>query len=175
VTIGFNQSRLAIMPAWGGAERLASLVGRSQALLLATTGERIDAAEALRIGLFDRVYPRSSFEESWRSLAALIASSPSRSIKSVIAAAAPHQHPGLEESAAAAFAALWVSDAHWAAADAVGRKLLVATGWLLVAEGEDRGLDAVLEAELGEDAADVGLDRLLADRQVPGDLPVAAP
>jgi enoyl-CoA hydratase len=36
VTIAFNQSRLAIMPAWGGAERLASLVGRSQALLLAT-------------------------------------------------------------------------------------------------------------------------------------------
>ena len=49
-----------------------------------------------------------------------------------------------------------------------------ATGrWLLVAEGEDRGLDAVLEAEFGEDAADVGLDRLLADRQVLGDLPVA--
>ena len=47
------------------------------------------------------------------------------------------------------------------------------TGRLLVAEGEDRGLDAVLEAEFGEDAADVGLDRLLADRQVPGDLPVA--
>jgi enoyl-CoA hydratase/carnithine racemase len=63
---------------------------RCQPVLLATTGERIDAAEALRIGLFDRVYSRSSFEESWRSLAALIASSPSRSIKSVIAAAAPH-------------------------------------------------------------------------------------
>jgi enoyl-CoA hydratase len=186
VTIGFNQSRLAIMPAWGGAERLASLVGRSQALLLATTGERIDAAEALRIGLFDRVYPRASFEASWRSLASAIASSPSRSIKSVVAAAAPHQHPELEESAASAFAALWVADAHWAAADALARKLLVATGWplggywvatgwLLVAEGEDRGLDTVLEAELGEDAADVGLDRLLADRQVPGDLPVAVP
>src|SRR5579864_3723510 len=43
----------------------------------------------------------------------------------------------------------------------------------LVAEGEDRGLDAVLEAEFGQDAADVGLDGLLADGQVPGDLPVA--
>ncbi|MBV8350049.1 MAG: enoyl-CoA hydratase/isomerase family protein, partial [Mycolicibacterium sp.] len=51
VTIAFNQSKLAIMPAWGGAERLAQLVGRPQALLLATTGERIAAAEALRIGL----------------------------------------------------------------------------------------------------------------------------
>jgi enoyl-CoA hydratase/carnithine racemase len=121
VTIGFNQSRLAIMPAWGGAERLAAVVGRSQALLLATTGERISAGEALRIGLFDRVYPRSSFEASWRSLAALVASSPSRSIKSVIAAAAPHHHPELEDSAAEAFASLWVADAHWAAADGLTR------------------------------------------------------
>jgi enoyl-CoA hydratase/carnithine racemase len=122
VTIAFNQSRLAIMPAWGGAERLAGLVGRSQALLLATTGERIGAAEALRIGLADRVYPRSEFEASWRSLAAAIAASPSRSIKSVIAAAAPHHHPGLETAASAEFAALWVSDVHWAAADALTAK-----------------------------------------------------
>jgi hypothetical protein len=43
----------------------------------------------------------------------------------------------------------------------------------LVAEGEDGCLDAVLQAEFGEDAADVGLDGLLADCQVPGDLPVA--
>jgi len=122
VTIGFNQSRLAIMPAWGGAERLASIVGRSQALLLATTGERVDAAEALRIGLFDRVYPREEFGSSWRSLAAGIASSPSRSIKSVVAAAAPAHHAALESSAVAEFASLWVADAHWAAADALGRK-----------------------------------------------------
>ncbi len=34
-------------------------------------------------------------------------------------------------------------------------------------------MDAVLQADFGEDAADVGLDGLLADRQVAGDLPVA--
>jgi enoyl-CoA hydratase len=117
VQIGFNQSQLAIMPAWGGAERLAGLVGRAQAILLATTGERLKVAEAHRIGLVDRVYPRASFEESWRDLAGRIAASPSRPIKSVIAAAAPHHHPGLEAPAAAAFASLWVADAHWAAAD----------------------------------------------------------
>ena len=33
---------------------------------------------------------------------------------------------------------------------------------------------AVLQGEFGEDASDAGLDSLLADRQVPGDLPVAA-
>ena len=122
VRIGFNQSRLAIMPAWGGAERLACLVGRAQAILLATTGERIDMSEALRIRLVDRVYPRATFESSWRSLAERIAASPSRPIKSVITAAVPHAHPGLETTAAEAFAELWVSDAHWAAADGLAAK-----------------------------------------------------
>ena len=115
IRIGFTQATLAIMPAWGGAERLAALVGRSQALLLTTTGERVDAAEARRIGLVDRVYPRVSFEESWRSLAGRVAASPGRPIKSVIAQAVPHHHPTHELSAATAFATLWTSDAHWAA------------------------------------------------------------
>jgi hypothetical protein len=53
------------------------------------------------------------------------------------------------------------------------RAALAALAIGLVSEGEDRGLDAVLQAEFGEDAADVGLDGLLADGQVLGDLPVA--
>ena len=117
IQIGFTQATLAIMPAWGGAERLAALVGRSEALLLTTTGDRLDTVEAHRIGLIDRVYPREAFEDSWRALARRIASSPGRPIKSVIAQAAPHHHPAHEQSAAAAFATLWTSDAHWAAVE----------------------------------------------------------
>jgi enoyl-CoA hydratase len=117
ITIGFTQASLAIMPAWGGAERLAGLVGRAQALLLTTTGERIGAAEAHRIGLVERVYPREEFDASWRTLAGKIAGSPGRPIKAVIARAVPHHHPGGERDAVGAFAALWVADAHWAAAE----------------------------------------------------------
>ena len=62
IKIGFNQVALAIMPAWGGAERLVALVGYSKALLLAGTGTVLDAAEAERIGLVDRVLPRASFD-----------------------------------------------------------------------------------------------------------------
>jgi enoyl-CoA hydratase len=116
IQIGFTQATLAIMPAWGGAERLAALAGRAQALLLTTTGDKLDVAEAHRIGLIDRVYPRAEFERSWRALAAQVAASPSRQIKSVIARAAPHHHPALESIAAETFAALWTADEHWAAA-----------------------------------------------------------
>ena len=115
VKIGFNQVSLEIMPAWGGAERLAALVGRSEALLLAGSGTVLSATEAHRIGLINRVVPRETFEAEWRSLAASLANRPAGSIKRVLAGATPGQ-------AISAFAELWVSDEHWAAADKVMNK-----------------------------------------------------
>lgn len=112
IKIGFNQVTLAIMPAWGGAERLAALVGRGRALLLAGSGTVLSAAEAQQLGLIDRLLPRAAFEEGWRSLARSLASAPASEIKRVVAGA-----PAAE--AVAAFARLWVGDAHWQAADRV--------------------------------------------------------
>ena len=112
IRIGFNQVALEIMPAWGGAERLAALVGRSRALLLAGTGEILDAAEAERVGLVQRVVPRAAFEHEWRSVARKLAKLPAGEVKRVIAGTTP-------EEAIAAFARLWVADAHWIAADKV--------------------------------------------------------
>src|ERR1700757_2213677 len=45
IKIAFNQVELEIMPAWGGAERLAALVGKSKALLLAGSGTALGAYE----------------------------------------------------------------------------------------------------------------------------------
>ena len=112
VKIGFNQAALAIMPAWGGAERLTELVGKSRALLLAGTGSVVNAAEAHRLGLVDVVVPRAEFEDEWRSLARRLATPSAVEIKGVTNGASP-------EDAVAAFARLWVSDEHWAAADRV--------------------------------------------------------
>jgi enoyl-CoA hydratase/carnithine racemase len=72
VRIGFTQSTLGIMPAWGGVERLADLIGRSRAMLLLTSGRAVDAARGYEIGLVDEVVERTRFEEGWRSLAASI-------------------------------------------------------------------------------------------------------
>lgn len=112
VTIGFNQVALKIMPAWGGAERLAALVGAGRALMLAGSGTILGAADAERIGLIDRVVPRAAFESDWRALAESLANRPAGRIKEVIGGATRDQ-------AVAAFAELWVSDEHWAAADRV--------------------------------------------------------
>ncbi|WP_459545634.1 enoyl-CoA hydratase/isomerase family protein [Nocardia sp. X0981] len=112
IAIGFNQVALAIMPAWGGAERLARLVGHGRALLLAGTGELVSATDAERLGLIDRVLPRADFAAGWRALAAALATPAAGEIKRVVSGAS-------REEAVAAFARLWVSDAHWAAADRV--------------------------------------------------------
>ena len=52
---GYVQAENGLITGWGGGARLFELVGRTQALRLLLTAERVDAAEALRIGLIDRV------------------------------------------------------------------------------------------------------------------------
>jgi enoyl-CoA hydratase len=109
VKIGFNQVSLGIMPAWGGAERLAHVIGRGRAILAIATGRLYDAPAAQRIGLVDFVVPRTRFDDEWRALAdELAATAPgaTRAVKSVITAAVPSSHPDLEASATDTFARL---------------------------------------------------------------------
>src|SRR5207244_8183377 len=73
IKIGFNQVSLGIMPAWGGAERLAQVIGRGRALLTIATGRLYDAPSAQTLGLIDLVVPRATFDKEWRALAERIA------------------------------------------------------------------------------------------------------
>ncbi|WP_431024003.1 enoyl-CoA hydratase-related protein [Halomonas sp. H5] len=50
---------LGVIPGFGGTQRLPRRVGPSMALDLCTTGRKVDAAEALRIGLVNRVMAQS--------------------------------------------------------------------------------------------------------------------
>ncbi|MCC6773444.1 MAG: enoyl-CoA hydratase/isomerase family protein [Gemmatimonadaceae bacterium] len=54
---GQPEVKLGITPGYGATQRLPRLIGRGRALQLLLTGELIDAAEALRIGLVNRVVP----------------------------------------------------------------------------------------------------------------------
>ncbi len=53
--LGQPETALAIIPGYGGTQRLSRLVGRGRALEMILTGEPIDAREAHRIGLVNRV------------------------------------------------------------------------------------------------------------------------
>ncbi len=68
-TMGLTETRLAIIPGAGGTQRLPRLVGRGIAKELIFTGRRIDAREALRIGLVNHVYPAQELMPRCRALA----------------------------------------------------------------------------------------------------------
>lgn len=71
--LGLPEITLGIMPGWGGTQRLARLAGPSAAKLIALSGEMVDAAEALRIGLVDRVYPAAELRAAAMQLAQTLA------------------------------------------------------------------------------------------------------
>jgi enoyl-CoA hydratase len=71
---GQPEVNLGLMPGYGGSQRTARLLGRGMAMYLCLTGETIDAREALRIGLVERVFPAADLLSEARRIAALIAS-----------------------------------------------------------------------------------------------------
>jgi enoyl-CoA hydratase/carnithine racemase len=65
--------QLGIIPDGGGTQRLPRVVGVGKAKELIYTGRRIDAQEALRIGLVEHVYPKSRLMEETLAMAREIA------------------------------------------------------------------------------------------------------
>jgi len=65
-----------ILPDLGGTQRLPRLVGYGKAVELVSTSARIDAAEALRIGLVEEVVADADLEATASALATTIAAQP---------------------------------------------------------------------------------------------------
>src|SRR5438046_8845143 len=61
-TLGQTGLNIGIIPGGGGSQRLSRLVGLGNAMTLTLTGHRIDAPEALRIGLVDEVVPTARLD-----------------------------------------------------------------------------------------------------------------
>src|SRR5918998_5989636 len=74
---GQPEVKLGIAPGYGGTVRLPRIVGKSRALELLLTGEMIDAEEARRIGLVNRVVPAERLlPEAEALLRAILANGP---------------------------------------------------------------------------------------------------
>lgn len=71
---GQPEVKLGIAPGYGGTQRLPRLVGKGVALELILTGEMIDAREAYRIGLVNKVVPAADLlPESTKLLRGILA------------------------------------------------------------------------------------------------------
>jgi enoyl-CoA hydratase len=74
---GQPEVKLGIAPGYGGTQRLPRLVGKGRALQLILTGEMIDAAEAYRIGLVNKVVPAAELAaESEKLVRGILAMGP---------------------------------------------------------------------------------------------------
>jgi len=78
---GQPEINLGIMPGNGGTQRLPRLVGEGRAMEIILTGELIDAQEAYRIGLVNRVVPQAELMHYVKDLATKLASKPPLAIK----------------------------------------------------------------------------------------------
>jgi 2-(1,2-epoxy-1,2-dihydrophenyl)acetyl-CoA isomerase len=78
ITLGF--SKIGLIPDGGSSFMLPLLVGLGRASELAFTSDRIDAAEAHRLGLVNRVAPAAELREATAGLATQLAELPTRAI-----------------------------------------------------------------------------------------------
>lgn len=70
--MGLTETRLAIIPGAGGTQRLPRLIGMGKAKELILTGRRVDAQEALAIGLVNKICDPARLMEAARDMAAMV-------------------------------------------------------------------------------------------------------
>ena len=123
--IGFPQSRLGILPGWDGIGRLIPLVGRGAAARLLLSGTRVDAGEALRIGLIDEVAPAGACLSQAVALAHSFGDSAPLSLAAIklgLRDAVSGDPAGARQRAREAFIPLWFSADHKEAERAFAEK-----------------------------------------------------
>lgn len=105
---GFPQVRFGLTPF---VDPLMRIIGQSQAKLLVLTGRRIDAQEALRIGLVDQIAPEGKLLETAHGIAAEIASTGVETV--VRCTEMVRRSSAMDPMAAYAYGHVQYRDVHW--------------------------------------------------------------
>ncbi len=119
--IGFLQAQLNVTTAWGGGIDLLALLGPAQGLALLIEARRIPAAEARDLGLLQRVCgPHESLADCTERVLEPLLLRPVqvlRAYKTLALEARNALHERLTAAEERGFAASWIHQDHWAAAE----------------------------------------------------------
>jgi enoyl-CoA hydratase len=83
---GQPEVNLGLIPGFAGTQRLTRLLGKGRALDLLLTGRQIDADEASRIGLVERVVPAADLMTEARAIAEALAAKPPLAVRAILEA-----------------------------------------------------------------------------------------
>ena len=81
--LGLPEVTLGYIPSAGGTQTLPRVVSHSNAMRMVLSGEPVDTATALQIGLLHRVVPRATLESEVIDLARSIAARPSATVRAI--------------------------------------------------------------------------------------------
>ncbi len=119
--LGFVQIRQALIPGWGGGQRLLRAIGYARAMEVLLSGRILGAQEALAWGLVNRVAPPGeALAEALRWAEAIAAEPPDvvRAIKALLRAGLTLPPPLAAATEHALFPDLWAAEPHLAAVQA---------------------------------------------------------
>ena len=95
-TIGLTELNLGIIPGWGGTQRLTRIVGKARALDMILFSKRIDAREALSIGLINQVSTKEKLMDDAIAFAEVMTKRPPLAVTAVLKAISTFDYNGLE-------------------------------------------------------------------------------
>ena len=96
-TMGLTELNLGIIPGWGGTQRLTRVVGKAKALDMILFSKRVDAREALSIGLINQISTRERLMDDALAFAQILAKRPPLAVAAVLNAISTFDYKGLEE------------------------------------------------------------------------------
>jgi enoyl-CoA hydratase/carnithine racemase len=85
-SIGLTELNLGIIPGWGGCVRMCRQLGRTKALDMILFSRKLNAPDALALGLVDKVVPQGEALKEALAMAEIIAQRPPIAVKFVLKA-----------------------------------------------------------------------------------------
>lgn len=95
--IGCPEVNLGIIPGWGGTQRMPRLIGKTRAMDMLVFGKRINAPEALNIGLINKVSQPGELMNDAKDLAHRLAKQAPLAVKAILESVTVGLETTLEE------------------------------------------------------------------------------